>query len=283
MLLPPVESGQCLVVPFSGAAGVLTPNDPQPLDASVAVAADRLAQQIMATPGRKIAVGYSAGAPVVEQAAERLSLDPNGPPADELSLITVGNLNDGLEKMVPPGTYLESIGYTVRPSTQTKYAKTVVTEPNDGLATSIPDPLSQPLAALNSLNGAANAHLGYFSSDINLSDPANVVSQDGNVSHVVLPDPTDPQAPRGPVIPAGNPTYPLSPSQVDQLIGVAAPAFATMVNGETDKLVDMLLPTLVEHPEIFDNVPLIAPQNTAVSTIAGSVAAAQPNEVAPGS
>ena len=62
------SGNQCPVVLFSGAAGVLTPNNPQPLDASVAAAADRLVQQIRQTPGKKIAVGYSAGAPVVEEA-----------------------------------------------------------------------------------------------------------------------------------------------------------------------------------------------------------------------
>lgn len=96
------SGNQCLIVPFSGAAGVLTPHNPQPLDASVASAADRLVEQIMQTPGPKIAVGYSAGASVVEEAAERLSNDPNGPPADELSLITVGSINDGLEKNGSP-------------------------------------------------------------------------------------------------------------------------------------------------------------------------------------
>lgn len=50
------SGNQCLVVPFSGAAGVLTPNNPQPLDAAVATATDQLAQQIMQTPGKKIAV-----------------------------------------------------------------------------------------------------------------------------------------------------------------------------------------------------------------------------------
>ena len=278
------SGNQCLVVPFSGAAGVLTPNNPQPMDTSIATAADRLAEQIMRTPGPKIAVGYSAGASVVEEAAERLSKDPNGPAAGELSLITVGPINDGLAKMVPPGTYLQSLGYTVRPSAQTKYPKTVVTGRYDGLATSNPNPLSHPLAALNNASGAIYSHLEYFRPDINLADPSYLASQDGNVRHLMLPDRNDPppltQALRGMGQPqmadavvgqiqdetasvAKNPgsttndPYPLPPWLVDQLIGAAAPKFVSLLNDEKEKMVDMLLPVLVEHPEIFNGIPAI--------------------------
>lgn len=272
------SGNQCLVVPFSGAAGVLTPNNPQPLDAAVASAADRLTAQIKQTPGPKIAVGYSAGAPVVVEAAQRLNNDPNGPPAGELSLITVGNINDGLAEVVPPGTYLQSIGYTVRPEVETKYQKTVVTARNDDLASALSNPLAHPMEALNSVSDAAHAHLGYFNPDISLADPSYQVSTDGNVSHVVLPAPSDapPLAPVGDVgqpqiasavtgpiedksapvaqSPNGdvNPAYPMSPGMVDSLIGAAAPAFASVVNDDKDKLVEQLWPVIVEHPEMFN-------------------------------
>lgn len=270
------SGNQCVVVPFSGAAGVLTPNNPLPLDESVATAADRLTQQIMATPGRKIAVGYSAGAPVVEEAAERLSQDPNGPPAGDLSLITVGNINDGLSQMVPPGSHLQSIGYTVRPSEQTKYPKTVIVERNDGLATSVPNPLANPLEALNSINGAASSHLGYFNPDIDLSDPSYLVRQDGNVRHLVLPGPKD-AAPQPQVVSAATgptedgtvnpPAYPVPPWVVDQVIGAAAPAFASGVNEDKDKLVEQLWPVIMEHPEMFSGGPTTAsPNNVAPQT-----------------
>ncbi len=294
------SGNQCLVVPFSGAAGVLTPNNPQPMDTSVATAADRLAEQIMRTPGPKIAVGYSAGASVVEEAAERLSKDPNGPAADQLSLITVGPINDGLAKMVPPGTYLQSLGYTVQPPTQTKYPKTVVTSRYDGLATSNPNPLTHPLAALNNASGAVYSHLEYFRPDLDLTDPSYLASQDGNVRHLVLPDRNDPppltQALRGmgqPEIadavvgqiqdenawvaknPGGstNDPYPLPPWLVDQLIGAAAPKFVSLLNNEKDKMVDMLLPVLVEHPEIFNGIPAITFLSEAIPT--------PPSEIAP--
>lgn len=282
------SGNQCFVVPFSGSAGVLTPHNPQPLDGSVASAADRLVQQIMQTPGPKIAVGYSAGASVVEQAAERLNKDPNGPPADELSLITVGSLNDGLEKMVPPGTYLRSIGYTVQPSAPTKYPTTVVTDKYDGLASSVPDPMAHPLAALNTMSGAVYSHLAYFSPDVNLDDPSYLVSQNGNVRHLVLPNQVDmpltqalrdmgqPQiadaltgpiqsensAAQGPGGGAGQ-AYTMSPQLVDQLISAAAPTFVSLLNEDKDKLVEKLMPVLLAHPELFDNVPLFAPQSTA--------------------
>lgn len=293
------DSGnQCFVVPFSGAAGVLTPHNPQPLDASVATAADRLIEQIRQTPGPKIAVGYSAGASVVEEAAERLNRDPNGPPADELSLITVGSINDGLEQMVPPGTYLNSIGYTVRPPEPTKYPKTVVTDRHDGLASSMPNPMAHPLAALNNLSGAIYSHLVYFDPEINVADPSYLVSREGNVSHLVLPSQTDlplaqalrdigqphiadaltgaiqddnASAANGPA--NANNARPMSPQMVDQLIGAAAPTFVSLLNNDKDKLVDELLPFLAEHPEMFSNIPLFAAQDTAIPTVLDNIAA----------
>jgi hypothetical protein len=282
------DSGnQCLVAPFSGTAGVLTPKNPQPLDASVASAADQLAEQIKQTPGPKIIVGYSAGASVVEEAADRLSRDPNGPPADELSLITVGPINDGLSQMVPPGTYLQSIGYTVRQPVQTKYPKTVVTDRYDGIAHSTINPISNPLAALNSVSGTAYSHLAYFNPDIDLADPAYLVSQDGNVRHLLLPDHIDlpvkqalrdmgqtalADAPIGPTRDA-NTAYPLSPWLVDQLIKAAAPTFVSQLNNDKDKLVETLLPVLSEHPEMFDNVPLFAVQGTPIPVTPNNTAA----------
>ena len=286
------SGNQCFVVPFSGAAGALTPHNPQPLDASVASAADRLVEQIRQTPGPKIAVGYSAGASVVEAAAERLSNDPSGPPAGDLSLITVGSLDDGLEQMVPPGTYLQSIGYTVRQSAPTKYRKTVITDRNDGLASSMPDPRAHPLAALNSVSGAVYSHLDYFNPAIDLADPSYLVSQDGNVRHLVLPTQTElplaqalrdmgqPQiadALTAPIqnenvaaanSPGGNanPSYPLSPQLVDQLIGATAPTFVALLNDDKDKLFQQLLPFLVDHPEMFNNIPIFAPQGAPVTT-----------------
>lgn len=259
------SGNQCLIVPFSGAAGALTPHNPQPLDASVANAADLLVQQILQTPGRKIAVGYSAGAPVVEEAAARLNMDPNGPAADELSLITVGNINDGLEQMVPPGTHLQSIGYTVRPSTPTKYAKTVVTERNDGLANSVGNPLAHPLEVLKSVKATADSHLGYFSADIDLANPSYPVSHDGNVTHIVLPGPADDPTVSLPPAADGN-SAPLPPWLVDQFINAAAPTFASAVNNDKDQLVQKLLPVLLEHPEIFNNIPAIATPDAVVAT-----------------
>lgn len=280
------SGNECFVVPFSGAAGVLTPQNPQPMDASVADGADRLVERIMQTPGPKIAVGYSAGASVVEAAAERLSNDPNGPSADELSLITVGSINDGLGKMVPPGTYLHSMGYTVRPPAPTKYRKTVVTDRADGLASSMPDPASNPLAALNSVSGAIYSHLGYFNPNIDLADPSYVVSREGNVTHLMLPDQNiepplakalrdmgQPQladavigqlqnsSASAPTTPGG--AYPLPPALVDQMIGAAAPTFVSMLNNDKQKLFDSLLPFLVDHPEMFSNIPIFAAQNAA--------------------
>jgi hypothetical protein len=63
-----------------------------------------------------------------------------------------------------------------------------------------------------------------------------------------------------------NNNYPLSPWLVDQLIKAAAPTFVSQLNNDKDKLVESLLPVLAEHPEMFDNVPLFAPQSTAIPT-----------------
>jgi hypothetical protein len=69
----------------------------------------------------------------------------------------------------------------------------------------------------------------------------------------------------------------LSPWLVDQLISAAAPTFVSQLNNDKDRLVETLLPVLAEHPEMFDNVPIIAPQGTAIPTTPNN-AAAQPND-----
>jgi hypothetical protein len=140
--------------------------------------------------------------------------------------------------------------------------------------------MAHPLDAFNSVSDTAHAHLGYFNPDINLADPSLLVSQDGNVSHLVLPaqngQPQMANAVTGPMRDQNAPvaqtpdadmnkTYPLSPGLVDQVIGAAAPAFASVVNNDKDQLVEQLVPVLVEHPEMFDNVPISAPQDFAVS------------------
>lgn len=302
------SGNQCFVVPFSGASGALTPQNPQPLDSSVASAADRLVEQIKQTPGPKIAVGYSAGASVVEEAAERLNKDPNGPSADELSLMTLGSVNDGLSRLVPPGTYLQSLGYTVRPTAQTRYRKTVITDKYDGLATSVPNPMSNPLAALNSVSGAVYSHLAYFSPSIDLADPSYVVSREGNVTHLMLPDQQlDPplamalrdmgqgqmadaiteqlrntpveKSPDG----ATDHAYPLPPAMVDQLIGAAAPTFVSLLNTDKDRVVEMLWPVLVAHPEMFNDVPLFKVQATSAPSNSNNPAGQTNTGTAPGS
>jgi hypothetical protein len=119
-----------------------------------------------------------------------------------------------------------------------------------------------------------------------LADPSYLVSQDGNVTHLLLPDHIDlpvKQALRDMGQPAladaaiastgdGNNGYPLSPWLVDQFISAAAPTFASQLNNNKDKLVETLLPVLAEHPEMFDNVPIFAPQAPAPTNDATGVA-----------
>src|ERR1700756_218075 len=69
----------CIIANFRGAAGVLTPEDPTPLDQSVAEAVGPLAEQIKNTPGKKTIVAISAGTPLAQEVARRLDADPSGP------------------------------------------------------------------------------------------------------------------------------------------------------------------------------------------------------------
>jgi len=176
---------------------------------------------------------------------------------------------------------LKSIGYTVQQPAQTKYRKTVVTDRYDGLAHSTPDPISHPLAALNSVSGTAYSHLAYFNPDINLADPSYFVSRDGNVTRLLLPENIDqpvaqalrdmgqPALADSAIAPVRNGNadraYTLSPWLVDQLISAAAPTFVSQLNNDKDRLVETLLPVLTEHPEMFDNVQIFAPQDAATS------------------
>jgi hypothetical protein len=136
------------------------------------------------------------------------------------------------------------------------------------------------------VSGTAYSHLAYFNPAINLADPSYLVSQDGNVRHLLLPDQIDLPVKQA-LLDMGQPAiadaavdanaHPLSPWLVDQLISAAAPTFVSQLNNDKDKLVETLLPVLAEHPEMFDNVPIIAPQGTAIPTTPNN-AAAQPND-----
>ena len=139
------------------------------------------------------------------------------------------------------------------------------------------------------MSGAVYSHLAYFSPDIDLADPSYLVSQDGNVRHLELPNQVEmpltqalrdmgqPQiadaltgtiqnenasAAQGPEGSTG-PAYSMPPQLVDRLIGAAAPTFVSLLNEDKDKMFETLLPVLVEHPEMFENVPLFASQTAA--------------------
>ena len=296
----------CKVEPFSGEAGALTPSAPGPLDQSVAAAADQLVQDVKNTKGPVIAVGISAGSPVVKEAARRLQNDPAGPAAGDLKVITAGDIDNGIGKLVPPGTHLDSLGYTVPEQTPLKYSLTQVTNESDGMAVVPPDPLNYPFAALNTAVGSVYAHVSYFKA--HLDDPNNVVTHDGNVTNITLRNEGDPplvqalnamgqpdlaNAIRGPLEDQINAVRqfagdqaPLNtpPQLVDQAISSVAPIVAASIDQQKEQLASELTPIFANDPQMLQYIPpallqdmqAAGPQNTAVQADAITPASPDP-------
>jgi hypothetical protein len=300
----------CTVMPFDGGAGVLTsPNDTKPLDVSVAEATDTLVQTIKNTPGPKIAVAVSAGAPVVEEAVRRLENDPNGPTPNELSVVLAGPIDEGIGKLVPEGTHLDSIGYTVEGRGVSKYPTTVVTQQYDGLSTVPPDPATHMLAAANTAVGGLYSHVGYFTT--NLNDPNNQVTQVGNEKRIVIPNrgelpltealqqfgqPGLADAIRAPLEAdlaavkqtAGDvPPATMSPQQLDGMLTSVSPMFAQGIGQQTDNLVNQLAPIFAQDPQMMQYIPpalledIPAPPTADVAPVNADQAPAVVNDMAP--
>jgi len=144
----------------------------------------KLDQWIRSTPGKKIAMGHSLGASVIYKWLRLYSHDPTAPPPSELSFITMGTPEHrptGLAYTDPTGMYdyRRSEGFGI--PADTPYHVTDVCRKWDGYCYWIPG------AADTSEKGKSAIHIDY--TKVNLDDPANQVSVNGNITEVLVPTP----------------------------------------------------------------------------------------------
>lgn len=132
--------------------GELAPfNGTLTLNQSVAVGLETLDAAIRNTPGQKIVVGASGSTLAVNEVMRRLANDPNGPSADEISFMVLGDADRGVFKQLR-GLTLPVFDYAVPGIPVTKYDVAVVAGEYDGLG-DWPDRSWNLLAVLNALAG----------------------------------------------------------------------------------------------------------------------------------
>lgn len=132
--------------------GELAPfNGTLTLNQSVAAGLETLDAAIRNTPGQKIVVGASGSTLAVNEVMRRLANDPNGPSADEISFMVLGDADRGVFKQLR-GLTLPILDYTVPGIPVTKYDVTVVAGEYDGIG-DWPDRSWNLLAVLNALAG----------------------------------------------------------------------------------------------------------------------------------
>ncbi|WP_176562083.1 PE-PPE domain-containing protein [Mycolicibacterium palauense] len=127
------------------------------------------------TPGPKIIFGYSQGGQVVTEWLRDHADDPDAPPAEDTTIILIGN---GDRKY---GGANVSAGY-VTPETQYKLYD--ITRQYD-FASDIPDERGNLLAMLNAWMGFSSVHTAY--EDVDINDPNNIVWTEGNTTYVFVP------------------------------------------------------------------------------------------------
>ena len=121
------------------------------LSESVAAGLETMDAAIRTTPGKKIVAGASGSTLVVNETMRRLANDPNGPSADEISFVVLGDADRGVFKQLP-GMTLPIFDYTVTGIPVTKYDVLVVAGEYDGLG-DWPDRPWNLLAVLNAMAG----------------------------------------------------------------------------------------------------------------------------------
>lgn len=132
--------------------GELAPfNGTLTLNQSVEVGLATLEEAIRTTEGEKIVVGASGSTLAVNEVMRRLAKDPNGPSADEISFVVLGDADRGVFKQLT-GLTLPIFDYTVPGIPVTKYDVTVVAGEYDGMG-DWPDRSWNLLAVLNALAG----------------------------------------------------------------------------------------------------------------------------------
>lgn len=136
---------------------------------------------IAETPGQKIVLGHSFGALVAYQWLRTYSSDPNAPSPDELSFVTLAapeRNGTGYAYFDPNGIFRYRVADGLGIPLDTPYQVVDVCRKWDGWCYWVP-------GDDRSRRGKNKLHVDYSMVDVN--DPANEVTQDGNVTFVLVP------------------------------------------------------------------------------------------------
>jgi hypothetical protein len=165
------------------------PSDPT-ADKSRDIGGANLNQLIEAASGQPIVVvGYSQGSSVNTRWLNwyKEGKIPNAPDPSELSFVSVGNPNrpNGGPAERFAGIYVPILGVTFDGATpsNTPYSVTEVAHEYDGIS-DFPVYVLNPFADINALMGMPFVHAFY--DQIDLNDPSNIVTHDGNLTDVLV-------------------------------------------------------------------------------------------------
>lgn len=134
-------------------------------------------------PGKKIVMGHSQGANVIYKWLRDHSFDPDAPPPSELSFVTLAaaeRKDTGYAWFDPTGMYAGRKQLGMGLPANTPYKVTDGCIKWDGYCYWVP-------GDERSKKGQSTLHLQY--GDVDLNSPANQVTQEGNVTYVLIPPP----------------------------------------------------------------------------------------------
>ncbi|GFG51460.1 PE-PPE domain-containing protein [Mycolicibacterium agri] len=153
------------------------------LGRSVRAGAETLDGAIATAEGPVTVVGASQGAVVINYAKRRMAAAPS--PRDDIAFVTLGdptNADGGLLAKLPP-VRIPVLDTVTPPPVDTPYPTTEIVREFDGFA-DWPDKPFNALANLNALAGIVFVHPNYGGLD--LDDPDNVITQNGNTTHILV-------------------------------------------------------------------------------------------------
>lgn len=130
---------------------------------SVVTGTKNLDRAIRNTNGPADAIGLSEGTLVLDAEQARLAHDPTAPPPDQLSFTTFGDptrahgFSQSVLSMVPPGTYIPIVNYTVPKPVESQYDNNVVVAAYDGFG-DFPDRPWNLVSLANAAIGSTTVH-----------------------------------------------------------------------------------------------------------------------------
>lgn len=149
-----------VVIDYPATAGLLWGSDAPGADQSVATGQANLHTAIKAATadgGTVVVAGLSEGAIVVDRELEHLASSPDAPPDDSVTFVLFGSPSRGVTTLLPVGTYIPVLDYTVHETPDSQYDVSVVFAQYDGWADA-PDRPWNVVADVNAVLGGAYHH-----------------------------------------------------------------------------------------------------------------------------